>query len=118
MIAYAAHEFTLNRRSPDGVAQRDHLESVERQTGLRPPGLEGPGLPADGEHVWGWFLALHSARGSNGFGANPISWLDVLAWRDLTGTLIHPSEVDAIMALDRAWMAEQAREANAKVKKP
>lgn len=107
----------MSRRSPDGVTERDHLESVERQTGRRPAALDGPDLPADGAHVWGWFLALQNARGSNGFGANPIGWLDILAWRDLTGTLVHPSEVEAIMAVDRVWMAEQAKEAG-KGKKP
>lgn len=83
------------------------LESVERQTGRRPAALDGPELPADGAHVWAWFLELSAGRGSNGFGPNPISYLDLLAWSLLTGTITRPAEVEAIMALDRAWMAAQ-----------
>jgi hypothetical protein len=83
------------------------LESVERQTGRRPAALDGPEPPADGTHVWAWFLELSAGRGSNGFGPNPISYLDVLAWTLLTGTITRPAEIEAIMALDRVWIAAQ-----------
>ena len=90
---------------PDGTTRRSHLESVERQTGRRPAELDGPGLPADGMHIWAWFLELSAGRGSSGFGPNPISWLDLLAWTALTGMIVRSAEVEAIMALDRAWLA-------------
>lgn len=108
MIAFAEHQFTLARRMPDGTTRRAHLESVERQTGRRPAELDGPELPADGSHIWAWFLELSVGRGSNGFGPDPISWLDVLAWTVLTRTIARPAEIEAIMALDRAWLAAQA----------
>ena len=65
-------------------------------------------MPADGAHVWAWFLELSAGRGSNGFGPNPISYLDLLAWSTLTGTITRPAEIEAIMAVDRAWMMQQA----------
>ena len=37
-------------------------------------------------------------------GPNPISYLDLLAWSMLTGTLVRPAEAEAIMTLDRVWM--------------
>lgn len=92
---------------PDGTTRRAHLESVERQTGRRPAELDGPELPADGSHIWAWFLELSTGRGSNGFGPDPISWLDLLAWTALTGMITRPAEIDAIMALDRAWLLAQ-----------
>lgn len=108
MIAFAEHQFALARRAADGTTQRAHLESVERQTGRRPSALDGPEPPVDGTHVWAWFLELSAGRGSNGFGPNPISWLDLLAWTVLTGTITRPAEINAIMALDQVWMKVQA----------
>ena len=66
-------------------------------------------MPADGEHIWRWFCELTVARGSNGWGPNPLSYQDIAAWVALTGTITRPEEVKAIMLLDRIWMAEQAK---------
>ncbi len=101
----------MARRRPDGATEREHLLSVERQTRRRPAALDGPELPADGTHIWVWFLELSAGRGSNGFGPNPISWLDLLAWTLLMGTIIRPPEIEAIMALDRVWLAAQGGDA-------
>jgi hypothetical protein len=109
LIAFAEHQFALARRAADGTTQRVHLESVERQTGRRPVDLDGPELPGDGSHIWYWFMDLSAGRGSNGFGPNPISWLDLLAWATLTGQIARPAEIEAIMALDRVWLAAQAK---------
>jgi hypothetical protein len=120
LIAYAEHQFRLARRAPDGATDGDHQASAFRQLralpGARPADVglaaaldaEGPEAPSDGAHVWLWFLDLHQGRGSNGFGGSPLSWADIKAWRDLTGTLLRPGEIQAIMALDRAWLAIQA----------
>ncbi len=105
----------LARRMPDGTTRRAHLESAERQTGPRPVDLDGPELPADGSHIWQWFLELSAGRGSNGFGPDPISWLDLLAWMALTGTITRPAEIDAIMALDRAWLVARASDAETRI---
>ena len=80
---------------------------MERQTGRRQTALDGPELPADGAHVWAWFLELSAGRGGNGFGPSPISYLDLLAWSMLTGTITRPAEIEAIMALDRVWLTQQ-----------
>ena len=82
---------------------------MERRTGKIPPGLQGPELPPDAEHIWQWFLDLNSARGSNGFGVNPISYQDIAAWSSLTGTIVRPSEVAALKALDAVWLGEVMR---------
>ena len=105
MIAFATHQFALAQRMPDGTTRRAHLESVERQTGRRSIALDGPELPADGAHIWAWFLELSAGRGSNGFGPNSISWFDMMAWATLTGTITHPAEIEAVMALDRSYMS-------------
>lgn len=110
LIAFAEHHARLLLRGPDGLTALEHAESYERQTGKTAPELEGgPELPPDGAHVWSWFLELNAARGSGGFGPACISYVDVLAWTTLSGTLIRPSEVAAIMAIDRAWLAGQIK---------
>lgn len=50
--------------------------------------------------VWGWFLELHSTRGSNGFGLNPISYSEIKAWSELTGRNPSPEDVRLIKMLD------------------
>ena len=63
---------------------------------------------SDGAHVWEWFLELSAGRGSNGFGPNPISWLDLLPWTTMTGTITRPAEIEAILAVDRVWLVASA----------
>lgn len=84
---------------------------MERQKGRRPSRLDGPPLPPDGAHIWEWFGELDAARGSNGFSPNPISYQDVSAWVDLTGTITRPTEVRAIMLLDRLRRSVWAKHA-------
>ncbi len=98
----------------DGSTARQHAEAFERQTGLKSPELNGPELPPDLAHVWGWFLELHARRGSNGFGSNPLAWGDLLAWSSLTRPGIRLAELQAILMIDNAWMASQAEEALSK----
>lgn len=116
LLDFARHQFDLIRKLPDGTSKRDNLESYERQTGIRPPELEGPPLPTDLAHIWGWFTELSAARGSSGFGPNPISYPDILAWTLLTGTVIRPAEIAAITAVDHAWLIDQAASAASKGK--
>jgi hypothetical protein len=103
----------LVRRLPDGSTERDMLLSVERQTGKTPAALEDLPLPADAEHIWHWFLALHAGRSSNGFGPNPISWSDISAWISITQTIVRPSEIAAIMMVDRLWLEQRAADIEA-----
>lgn len=94
---------------PDGASKRQHLESVARQTGKLPAELDTPPIPAWAEHIVGWWAELNAARGGNGMGPNPISWADIAAWSRLTATEPSPFEVRTILALDQAWLAEQAK---------
>lgn len=95
----------------DGSTARQHAEAYERQTGKPSPELSGPELPNDVVHLWRWFLDLHARRGSNGFGGNPLTWSDILAWVMITQPGARVEEVRVLLALDNAWMAQQAEEA-------
>ena len=106
LISFAEHQFRLSIRLPDGSTRLATLESVQRQTGKQPKGLEGPECPAELWHIWKWFLDLAGARGG-GFGPAPISWSDMMAWSILTWAMPTPQEVDQILALDRLWLKVQ-----------
>ena len=42
-------------------------------------------------------------------GPNPISYLDLFAWSNLTGIITRPSELDAVFEIDQLWLAKQAK---------
>lgn len=94
---------------PDGKTLREHLFAVWKATRRRPPELDLPPLPAAGVAVWEWFKALDAARGSNGWGPNPISWADLVAWQQLAGVQLTPWEAETLRALDRERMTQLNR---------
>jgi hypothetical protein len=63
-------------------------------------------------------MEMHTARRSNGFGPEPIAWIDLDAWARLTGCQPRPAELRAILAIDLAWRQDDAarrkREADAR----
>lgn len=65
--------------------------------------------PGAADYLWSWFLELHAARGSNGFGAGPIGWTDIDAWARQMRRKPAAWEVAAIRELDRVYLEEQAR---------
>lgn len=62
-------------------------------------------MPVFGEHVLEWFWELSAARGSNGFGALPITYGEIAAWQALTGVEPEAWEVKAIREMDMAFLA-------------
>ena len=83
---------------------RDHLEAVERQIGRKPKELDGPDFPELLAYVWSAFISLNSARTVGFNGPNPISYPDILAWKELTGNSISFWEIEAIKNLDAVYM--------------
>lgn len=105
MVLWAEHQFKLNKPDQNGIPEREHLEQVERQTGYRPPPLEPPvEFPDPLVHIWSAFCDLNAAR-SMGFSApNPITYTELKAYMELTGTPLSPVDVDAIKRLDVAYL--------------
>lgn len=65
-------------------------------------------LPVEINPIWQAFLALSRARGSGAAGPNPITFADILAWSQLMRVPLEPGHVEAICAMDRAFLAEAA----------
>lgn len=95
----------------DGNTLRDQLNSVWRQTGIKPKELEELlELPESCQHVWKWFLDLHSARTSSGFAPNPITYSDMYSYFTLLSMYPEEWELDLIKLIDRESLAVAAKE--------
>lgn len=92
----------------DGRTLREHLEAVAEATGTVPARLADHGeMPQTYAHVWGWFRDL-SRRRSAGWASNPISWVELRAWSELTGIQPDRVELALLTDLDDFYLAAQA----------
>lgn len=105
-MAFAAHERRMVEPQKDGQPLRSHLQAAERQgSPVARAELAGPELPVELAHVWGWFLELHLARGSSGFGPAPIGYGEINAWAALKRLRPVLLEMECLVALDQLWLA-------------
>jgi len=77
---------------------------VEKQTGRPVALLDGPPFPTGMSHVFTSFLSLSNGRTAGFNGPNPITYSDMKAWVELTGTPLSPREVGAIKLLDATYI--------------
>lgn len=105
MIAYAKHQFTLTKQA-GGASLADHYAALERATGRK---IEPPKFPSELRYLWNAFIDLHSARGSSGFGPNPIAWSEIDAYVRLTRWDIAVWEVEVIRELDNVFFEVTAK---------
>lgn len=68
-----------------------------------------PKLPPAAANVWEYFTELDGARGSNGFGPNPLSYRDIDAWQRVTQQALDPWELKTILRLDGLFMTAYAK---------
>jgi hypothetical protein len=66
-------------------------------------------VPFCAQHIFEWFWELHAARGSNGMGANPISYLDIQSWVNITGNIPTREEIKIIKRMDAVLMHEMQK---------
>lgn len=58
-------------------------------------------IPEGAEHLWAWFWKLSKRRRQ---GPEHIAYADIGDWSRLTGVILSPADIDAIEAMDDAWM--------------
>lgn len=105
------HQRRIAEPQGDGRPYREHLQAVAaRGHAAAKAELAGPELPPMGAYVWTWFLELHAARGSSGFGPLPIGYGEIAAWAALTGRAPLPWEIELLTALDRIWRSPPEKE--------
>lgn len=101
---YAEWDFKLAIPDKDGVPEREHLRQVERQTGRVPLPLISPEFPLEIQYLWSLFLELSGTRSQGHSGPLPISYQEILAWRELTGNEISPWEIEVIKRIDKIYV--------------
>jgi hypothetical protein len=95
----------LNKPDAQGVTKREHLEQVERQTGLSLKELEAPTeFPEVLASVWFAFISLSNCRSQGFSGPNPISYRDIKDYIELTESPLSPREVNLLRELDGVYM--------------
>lgn len=82
-----------------------------RKFGQPAPDVE---VPPEGSHVWHWFWSLSNRRRS---GPEALSYAEVGEWQRLTHTPIRPEEVEMIMRMDDAYLAEVRKEQAAAIER-
>ena len=102
-MAFAEREFELATPQADGATLREHLENAAAQ-GVRNELLDGDPCPDVLAHVWRWFGELSSARGSSGFGPNPLGFAEISAWSQLLDRTPSAVEIELILRLDRQFL--------------
>lgn len=114
MVEYATREFELNATDEHGGTLRDDAQSLERQGAFVPPEYLSLPFPDLVSHIWEWFIELHRCRTSNGFGVNPITYIDIDAWSRLTRRKPTALEIRAITQIDAAFLTVQAKQSQKK----
>jgi hypothetical protein len=59
-------------------------------------------------YILEYFFELHNKRSSNGYGPNPISYSEIVAWDRLTNKYITAEEVELIMKIDNIYLEHYA----------
>lgn len=107
----------LSSRQTDGKSLREHLENIWKQTGQKPVELEDtPELPSQFIYCYEVFRDLSSRRPS-GFGASPISYSEIYAYKNLLDIDLAIWEVRVIIILDEWLLDHIAKEEEKKSKK-
>lgn len=63
-----------------------------------------PDIMRGSEHILQWFHQLSATRRPGFSGPAPLNFGDIRAWSDLTGTITRPDEIEAILAMDSAYL--------------
>ncbi len=109
LVGFAEHEFQLSTRQKDGSSLREHLESVQRQTGNTPSRLEQISLPYCIVYLWHWFCELSGGRGYSEHGPMQLTYSEIFAWSQLMKIELMVWEVTALKQVDRVFIAEATK---------
>ncbi len=72
------------------------------------PELHGAPPPQELLYLWRWFLDMHMSRARTEFSTSAISNAEIKAFAELRGIQLRAFELDAIRALDLAFLKSQA----------
>ena len=104
-----------------GNTKYDLLTKFSQKTGKTHPDLIFPDLDDMAMYLWEWFMELNAQRTNNGFGQNPITFIDIQAWASLTNRFPLAWEVKALRMMDSMWLSgiaqnRDSQKADSKIK--
>ena len=103
-MKWARHKFEVSKPDKNGVSLKQHLEQVERQTGITPDELKEPvAFPQVIGYIWSAFCVLSNHRSSGFNSPDPITFEQIVYWKQLTETETKPWEIDIILSLDQIY---------------
>ena len=86
---------------------RKKIEQVYESSGgkVKDPLLDKEVLiPIEGQYIFELFWRLRACIGGSGFGPNPISNMEIMAWMLNMGVNLSPGEIRTIQKLDSVYM--------------
>jgi len=103
-VEYYRNFFKLSKLRKDGVTEYDHWIQAYKQTGIFFEELNFGQYLKELNYLVEWFYELAGTRLLSESGPMPITFRDIMAWKDLLSIDIHPWEVKAIRSLDDAYL--------------
>lgn len=100
---YALHVFKLSKPGKDGVSLAEKLDRVKGKSSKAMSALDGPECPEQAQYLMAYFNEISQGR-TRGFGATPLSWLDLAAWMTVSRVKLEAIEIRLIRAIDRVWV--------------
>lgn len=104
MCLAVEEEIKLSKTDVSGTTLREHLQSHAQHTGKEAD--YEIFLPDGAEDLWRIFWELGLGRASNGFGYNPISYLEIKAYCDLMAEELTPWQILVLKQMDRVFLTE------------
>lgn len=86
------------------MADMQKLLCAELKRQLSAPTLRGTQIPAGGELLWKWFMALHKTRQAGMNGPQPITYAEIAAYSRIYSLPIEPRHVAILIAMDQAYL--------------
>lgn len=82
----------------------DKLLCAELKRQLEGKGVAMVAIPAGGELLWKWFMALHKTRQAGMNGPQPITYAEIAAYSRIYSLPIEPRHVAILIAMDQAYL--------------
>lgn len=105
---------SIETKTPDG--KKEYISRIERaqRFGVEDKIPEEPEIPELGTHIMGWFWELNSRRVMGMEMPHPLSFTEIDAWRRLTNTYVLHEEIEALIAIDSAYLMQIAKNKEAR----
>ncbi|WP_312622519.1 phage tail assembly chaperone [Agrobacterium pusense] len=82
----------------------EKLLCAELRRQLEAKGVAMVAIPAGGELLWKWFMALHKTRQAGMAGPQAVTYAEIMAYSQINRLPIEPRHVAILIAMDQAYL--------------